>query len=178
MDFVSRADWEKELGALVLDMDIRDSGGGANDEDGAPRNPDAAVVLDKIRAVYPMLSAEEIMSIDVEGLLSTGTICEVLGETVIVEGDYPKAFSRKLTVYMCTLTARARNVPPLPLIPTIKAKRLCVWFPITQQPATGRSPASSASTLKLPLYLPVRLWSVSSVSMTPIIPASPLQRIT
>jgi len=65
VDFVSRADWEKELGALVLDMDIRDSGGGASDEDGAPRNPDAAVVLDKIRAVYPMLSAEEIMSIDV-----------------------------------------------------------------------------------------------------------------
>lgn len=101
MEFVSRGEWERELRALVGDLkdDGENSFSGVRGETMA-RNFEAAVAMGKIRTVYPVLSVKEIKELDAEGLLRKGGVCDVLGQTVVVESDDPKAFARDLAVYI------------------------------------------------------------------------------
>lgn len=57
--FTSRSDWERELGALVGDLRDVDGEGSVL---GVRGDGEAVVALEKIRAVYPMFSDQEIVS--------------------------------------------------------------------------------------------------------------------
>ena len=114
VEFVERREWERELRALVGDLkdDGENSFSGVRGETMA-RNSEAAVAMEKIRAVYPVLSVKEIKELDVEGLLKKGGVCDVLGQTVVVESDDPKAFARDLAVYIDSKGKRPKTSAPV-----------------------------------------------------------------
>lgn len=113
VEFVERGEWERELRALV--GDLRDDGENSVSFSGVrgeamARNSEAAVAMEKIRAVYPVLSVQEIKELDVEELLSKGGVCDVVGQTVVLESDDPKAFARDLAVYIDSKSKRLKTV--------------------------------------------------------------------
>jgi len=112
VEFVERGEWERELRALI--GDLRDDGENSVSFSGVrgeamARNSEAAVAMEKIRAVYPVLNVQEIKNLDVKELLSKGGVCDVLGRTVVVESDDPKAFARDLAVYTDSKSKRPKT---------------------------------------------------------------------
>lgn len=115
IEFVSRASWHGELGVLVRDMN--DHGRGEEilppPEGDVFRRSEAAAAVEKIRAVYPMLSVEEIMDSSAEDLCEREILAgEVLGETVVIENEDPRVFSRALAAYIDSKGKKTRTPNP------------------------------------------------------------------
>lgn len=100
VEFVEKGEWERELRALVGDLKECEGNEGGLGDRGLDGNSEALVAMEKIRVVYPVLSVKAIKELDVEELLRKGGVCDVLGQTIVVESDDPKALARDLAVYI------------------------------------------------------------------------------
>ncbi|PKY04225.1 hypothetical protein P168DRAFT_318570 [Aspergillus campestris IBT 28561] len=98
IEFVSAAEWERELVALKqalrAEADAVAVGQVASDSE-------AAVALDKIRAVYPRLrTAGDVLDVEVGELMALPALRGRLGGRVVLEEDDVKLFSKKLRAYI------------------------------------------------------------------------------
>lgn len=144
VEFVSRGEWKRELRALVGDLKECKGDEGSLGDRGLGGNSEAAVAIEKIRAVYPVLSVTEIKELDVEGLLRKDGVCDVLGQTIVVESDDPKAFARDLAVYIdskgkCSKTATndtGKGKAPMQTIldnhPATKTTIMTAYWPLVR----------------------------------------------
>lgn len=97
IEFIQRDDWERELQLLVSDLkDNRDDVLKGK----VPRDSEAAVALDKIKAVYPWLEPRKILTMPIETLINHPSVVSLLGSNVIIEENRPRFFSRKVRVYV------------------------------------------------------------------------------
>ena len=112
IDFVSRSAWNAEVQVLVKDMN--DHGREEIPPEGSDFRSEAAVAVEKIRAVYPMLSVEEIMDSSAEELCEREIVLagKVLGETVVIENEDPRVFSRDLAAYIDSKGKKKRTPNP------------------------------------------------------------------
>ncbi|KAJ9292426.1 hypothetical protein DTO271G3_8781 [Paecilomyces variotii] len=92
IEFIQRDAWEKEL--RILFQDLSDSSGDV------VHDSEVAMALDKIKAVYPSLSREEILASSVEKLLNDPKLTETFGTTLIFEEENPKKFYERLKSYV------------------------------------------------------------------------------
>ncbi|OJJ70533.1 hypothetical protein ASPBRDRAFT_56321 [Aspergillus brasiliensis CBS 101740] len=105
VEFIKHAEWERELEVLfaeLLDHQEEVTRGAI------PKNSDAAVALDKIKAVYPMLKPQDILNASVADLMANGRVTDLLGTTLNFEGDDPKPFSTRLKSYIDSKGKRGR----------------------------------------------------------------------
>ncbi|KAJ9317701.1 hypothetical protein DTO271D3_2167 [Paecilomyces variotii] len=98
IEFIQREAWEKEL--RILFQDISDSSGDVVHDGSLPRDSEVAMALDKIKAVYPSLSKEDILASSVEKLLNDSKLAETFGTTLIFEEENPKKFYERLKSYV------------------------------------------------------------------------------
>lgn len=112
IDFVSRSAWNAEVQVLVKDMN--DHGREEIPPEGSDFRSEAAVAVEKVRAVYPMLSVEEIMDSSAEELCEREIVLagKVLGETVVIENEDPRVFSRDLAAYIDSKGKKKRTPNP------------------------------------------------------------------
>ncbi|GLA80468.1 hypothetical protein AtubIFM56815_001289 [Aspergillus tubingensis] len=107
VEFIKHSEWEREL--EVLFEELRD-----NQEEvtrGAMlKNSDAAVALDKIQAVYPMMTADNILNTSAADLMANRRVTDLLGTTKAFEGNHPGAFSTKLKSYTDSKGKRGRSM--------------------------------------------------------------------
>ncbi|PYH37911.1 uncharacterized protein BO87DRAFT_188783 [Aspergillus neoniger CBS 115656] len=97
VEFIKRHEWERELEALfaeLLDHHEEVTRGAI------PKHSDAAVALDKIKAICPMLTPKDILNASVANLMASERVTDLLGTTMGFEGGDPKAFSTKLKSYI------------------------------------------------------------------------------
>lgn len=97
IEFIQRDAWEKEL--RILFQDVKDSSGDPI-HDILPRDSEAATALDKIKAVYPSLSKEDILGSSVEKLLENPKLLDIFGTTLVFEENDPKVFYKRLKDYV------------------------------------------------------------------------------
>ncbi|KAL3258512.1 hypothetical protein ABHI18_005979 [Aspergillus niger] len=105
VEFIKHSEWERELDVLfaeLLDHQEEVTRGAI------PKNSDAAVALDKIKAVYPMLNPKDILNASVANLMASERVTDLLGTTMGFEGDDPKAFSTRLKSYIDSKGKRGR----------------------------------------------------------------------
>ncbi|GKZ65298.1 hypothetical protein AnigIFM50267_008348 [Aspergillus niger] len=105
VEFIKHSEWERELEVLfaeLLDHQEEVTRGAI------PKNSDAAVALDKIKAVYPMLNPKDILNASVANLMASERVTDLLGTTMGFEGDDPKAFSTRLKSYIDSKGKRGR----------------------------------------------------------------------
>ncbi|OJZ83876.1 hypothetical protein ASPFODRAFT_62985 [Aspergillus luchuensis CBS 106.47] len=105
VEFIERHEWERELEVLFEELlDHQDE----VTRGAIPKNSDAAVALDKIKAVYPMLTPKDIFNAPVANLMASERVTDLLGTTMGFEEDDPKAFSTKLKSYIDSKGKRGR----------------------------------------------------------------------
>ncbi|KAF5858926.1 hypothetical protein ETB97_003586 [Aspergillus alliaceus] len=97
IEFIQCSEWEHEL--RVLPKEIFDSMGDILGEN-VPKDSNAGIALDKIKAVYLSLELENIVSTSVEKLLESTNVLSLLGTILILEENNPRVFSRKLKSYI------------------------------------------------------------------------------
>lgn len=113
IEFVCRASWNQELKVLVRDMNDHGRGEEILPPEGDVSRSEAAAAVEKIRAVYPMLSVEEIMDSSAEDLCDREILAgEVLGETVVIENEDARVFSRALAAYIDSKGIKKRTPNP------------------------------------------------------------------
>ncbi|KAF9886926.1 hypothetical protein FE257_010667 [Aspergillus nanangensis] len=97
IEFITRSEWENEL--QILFKDLSD-----NEEDvlggHLQKDSEAAVALDKIKAVYPFLDREQLLEASIDKLLNHTSVLEMFGTTLTIEEKRPKVFSRALRSYI------------------------------------------------------------------------------
>ncbi|RAH55047.1 hypothetical protein BO85DRAFT_490699 [Aspergillus piperis CBS 112811] len=92
VEFIERHEWERELEVLFEELlDHQDE----VTRGAIPKNSDAAVALDKIKAVYPMLTPKDIFNASVANLMASERVTDLLGTTMGFEGDDPKAKGKR-----------------------------------------------------------------------------------
>ncbi|KAB8215397.1 hypothetical protein BDV33DRAFT_208397 [Aspergillus novoparasiticus] len=97
IEFIRRSEWEHEL--RILFKELCDSLKDVKREN-VPKDSNAGVALDKIKAVYPSLEVENITNTSVEKLLEDPNVLSLLGSTLIFEENNPRVFSRQLKSYI------------------------------------------------------------------------------
>ncbi|PYH43201.1 uncharacterized protein BP01DRAFT_424987 [Aspergillus saccharolyticus JOP 1030-1] len=97
VQFIDHKDWEREL--KILFADLRDhSDELARDE--KPKDPEAAVALDKIMAVYPNLKRRTLLETSPCKLLEDERVSDLLGQKIEIEDNHSKTFSEGLKSYI------------------------------------------------------------------------------
>ncbi|KAE8314943.1 hypothetical protein BDV41DRAFT_563275 [Aspergillus transmontanensis] len=97
IEFIRRSEWEHEL--RILHKELCDSLTDATREN-VPKDSNACIALNKIKAVYPSLEVENITNTPVEKLLEDPNVLNLLGSTLIFEENNPRIFSRELRSYI------------------------------------------------------------------------------
>ena len=95
VEFISAADWEKEL--RILFQDLLDVNGTVSREC-ANEDSDAGIAYAKIKAVYPRKTKEDISNSSVEQMLRD--VSHVLGQTKRFEEDDSHQFYKHLQCYV------------------------------------------------------------------------------
>lgn len=98
IEFISRADWEKEL--HVLFKEFLDVSGTAVARDASDQNSDAGVAWSKFHAVYPKITKEAAIDCTVAGLMAKKSVLEVLGTTKMINDVRPEPFYKELQRYV------------------------------------------------------------------------------
>ncbi|OGM46914.1 hypothetical protein ABOM_004500 [Aspergillus bombycis] len=129
IEFIQRSEWEHEL--RILFKELCDSLKDVTREN-IPKDSNAGIALDKIKAVYPSLEMENITNTSVEKLLEDQNVLSLLGSTLIFEEDKPRVFSRKLKSYIdsngkrCNLKNPSQRSSDIGLWPLIRVVRIYV----------------------------------------------------
>ncbi|RJE26448.1 hypothetical protein PHISCL_01249 [Aspergillus sclerotialis] len=97
IEFISPEEWEQELNTLLLHLQIHEN---VLTPAEIRTDPDIALVLDKILAVYPSLDEKDIFSTSVEDLIMHTSVTDLLGTTDVIEEDDARVFSNKLISYL------------------------------------------------------------------------------
>ncbi|QRD89023.1 hypothetical protein F9C07_2219405 [Aspergillus flavus] len=106
IEFIELRDWEQEL--RILFEDLLDSHEDVIRGD-LQKNSDAAVALDKIKAVYPLLEVKDILNTSVEALMEHSNVSDLLGSVHVFEQNDPKVFSRMVKSYIDSRGRRGRS---------------------------------------------------------------------
>ncbi|KAH8422747.1 uncharacterized protein LDX57_000503 [Aspergillus melleus] len=130
--FVDRHEWEKELRALLMDLDEKTTGEiGEN----IASKSEAGIALAKIKAVYPWLETREIMATPVEILLNHPNVSGLLGSERVVEENKRQTFHRKVRIYLDSKgksrvsIKKAQPYSNMSLWPLIRVVRIFVKAP-------------------------------------------------
>lgn len=98
IEFVTAAEWERELVALKQALRAEEDAVAVGQ---IASDSEAAVALDKIRAVYPRLrTAGDVLGAEVGVLMALPALRERLGGKVVLGEDDAKLFSKKLRAYI------------------------------------------------------------------------------
>ena len=95
IEFISRADWEKELKTLFQDLL---DGDGKVSRDCANEDSDAGIAYAKIKAVYPHKTKEDIAKTNVQSMLQE--VSHILGKSRDVEETDSLVFYKKLQSFV------------------------------------------------------------------------------
>ncbi|THC89200.1 hypothetical protein EYZ11_011357 [Aspergillus tanneri] len=82
IQFIKRDEWERELQILIDDLNDNREDVIQNKD---PKDSEAAVAMDKIKAVYPWLEPSEILSIPTNTLLDHPSVSDLLGSQLVIE---------------------------------------------------------------------------------------------
>ncbi|RAH73534.1 uncharacterized protein BO66DRAFT_225294 [Aspergillus aculeatinus CBS 121060] len=97
VQFINHRDWERELN--ILFAELRDHAEElARGE--APKDPEAAIALDKIMAVYPALKRQTLLETSPGKLMDDKRVSDLLGRTIRIEENHSKSFSEGLKAYI------------------------------------------------------------------------------
>ncbi|RAL00728.1 uncharacterized protein BO80DRAFT_465201 [Aspergillus ibericus CBS 121593] len=92
VEFIRRREWQQEL--EILSAEIQDYYEIVRRGE-APTDSHAAVALEKIKAVYPALTPQNILDASVDDLMGNEKVCELLDTTMHFEEDDPNIFAEK-----------------------------------------------------------------------------------
>ncbi|PYH82208.1 hypothetical protein BO82DRAFT_432039 [Aspergillus uvarum CBS 121591] len=97
VQFISHRAWERELRILFAELcdhaELLARGE-------APRDPEAAIALDKIMAVYPALKRPTLLESSPDDLMNDKRVSDLLGRTIRIEENHSKSFSEGLKAYI------------------------------------------------------------------------------
>ncbi|KAF2031640.1 hypothetical protein EK21DRAFT_62781 [Setomelanomma holmii] len=97
IEFISRVDWEKEVGILMKEF-MTESGGVSREV--ADENSDAGIAWAKFHSVYPKITRDSLEDCTIESLISEKAVLAVLGTTKKIETATPNTFYQKLQQYV------------------------------------------------------------------------------
>ena len=97
IEFISRGDWEKELGKLLKEF-LTESGGVSREV--ADQDSDAGIAWAKFHSVYPKIPRDSLSDCTVEGLMAERAVLAVLGTTENINTASPNAFYQQLQRYV------------------------------------------------------------------------------
>ncbi|KAI2951940.1 hypothetical protein CBS147322_4810 [Aspergillus niger] len=106
IEFIKHIEWERELEVLFAELQDHQE---EVTRGAIPKNSDAAVALDKIQAVYPTMTADNILNTSAADLMANRRVTDLLGTTKAFEGSDPRAFSMKLKSYIDSKGKRGRS---------------------------------------------------------------------
>ena len=95
IEFISAADWEKEL--RILFQDLLDANGTVS-RDCANEDSDAGIAYAKIKAVYPKKTKEDISNSSIVQMLQE--VSHVLGQTINIDEEDSAQFYKRLQRYV------------------------------------------------------------------------------
>jgi hypothetical protein len=124
IEFISAADWEKELGVLFNDMC---DGSGQFAKDCTNPDTEAGIAYAKVRSVYPQMTREELLETVIPNLLNKHGVKKVLGTTLRFVDPQPNSFYRCLQKYVDSNEKedRPKGVPkPMEYWPLIKCVKI------------------------------------------------------
>lgn len=97
IEFISRADWEKELGILLKEF-LTDHGTVSREI--SDPNSDAGIAWAKFHAVYPKIHKDMLGDCTVQKLIDVTSVVSVLGTTKRINQAYPDRFYTELQKYV------------------------------------------------------------------------------
>ncbi|CAN9336093.1 unnamed protein product [Alternaria alternata] len=97
IEFISPAEWEKELTVLLRDFL---SENGTLSREAQDPNSDAGIAWAKFHSVYPTIPKDALGACDVPSLMSERAVVEVLGTTKRIHAAEPQNFYQKLQGYV------------------------------------------------------------------------------
>lgn len=97
IEFISRADWEKELAVLLKEFLTEE--GNVSKETSDP-NSDAGIAWAKFHAVYPKKTKETLAKSEIADLLNDNSVRNILGTTKKINESTCPPFYRKLQQYV------------------------------------------------------------------------------
>ncbi|OCK74971.1 hypothetical protein K432DRAFT_409418 [Lepidopterella palustris CBS 459.81] len=106
IEFISREDWERELGTLL--RDLLDSNGQVSRECTDP-DSEAGIAWAKFKAVYPQKTKEMLANTNVKSLMKDLTVLNVLGTTKKIFESQPGLFYKRLQRYVDSKEKNTRN---------------------------------------------------------------------
>ncbi|KAE8149624.1 hypothetical protein BDV25DRAFT_140603 [Aspergillus avenaceus] len=106
IEYIQRDEWEQELEILFGDLlDNRE----AVIRGDLQKSSDAAVALDKLKALYPLMKLEDILNSSLKDLVEHSDVLGLLGSVSVIEENSPREFAKKLKSYIDS-KGRARSL--------------------------------------------------------------------
>lgn len=99
IEFISHQDWEQELSKMFLHLQLSTENAVITPAE-IRSDPDTALVLDKLLAVYPWLNERDILNGSSGDLSGDTRVKNLLGKTDVIEEDNAQVFSDKLVSYL------------------------------------------------------------------------------
>jgi GTPase SAR1 family protein len=97
IDFIDRADWEKDLKILMQEFLTEN---GAMTRDASDPNSDAGIAWAKFHAVYPRIHKDELQNCTVERLMNENAVLNVLGTTKLINQARAESFYTELQKFV------------------------------------------------------------------------------
>ncbi|KAH7073915.1 hypothetical protein BKA63DRAFT_43281 [Paraphoma chrysanthemicola] len=97
IEFISRADGEKEVGTLMKEF-LTESGGVSREA--SDENTDAGIAWAKFHSVYPKIGRDSLEDCTLESLMSDKSVLAVLGSTKKINTATPHTFYQQLQRYV------------------------------------------------------------------------------
>jgi hypothetical protein len=97
IEFISQADWEKELTVLLREFLCEN---GSLSREAQDPNSDAGVAWAKFHSVYPSVAKDALGACTIPSLMSKGSVVGVLGTTKTIRAARPQYFYQELQRYV------------------------------------------------------------------------------
>lgn len=97
IEFISQADWEKELQVLMREFL---SENGTLSREAQDPNSDAGIAWAKFHSVYPSIPRDSLGECDIPSLMSKKSVVDVLGTTKNIRAGRPQSFYHELQRYV------------------------------------------------------------------------------
>jgi regulator of replication initiation timing len=181
IEFIARADWEKEVGILMKEF-MTESGGVSREI--ADENSDAGIAWAKFHSVYPKITRDSLNDCTVESLMSEKSVLAVLGTTKKINTATPYTFYQQLQRYVDSKekvskkgkdkekdTCKAKKSFGLEFWPLIKVVKIYVKAPalstgavIVDLPGVHDSNAARAAVAQGYMKQCTGLWIVAPIN--------------
>ncbi|KAF2121280.1 hypothetical protein BDV96DRAFT_640676 [Lophiotrema nucula] len=177
IEFITPADWEKDLQALLREF-LTD--GGTVVREAADQNSEAGVAWAKFHAVYPKKTKDMVKDSSIPALMAELAALGVLGTTTTINKRNPEFFYKQLQQYVDSkekATGKDKEKkkktikPPIEYWPLIKVVRIYVKSPalstgavIVDLPGVQDSNAARAAVAQSYLKQCTGLWIVAPIT--------------